>query len=543
MRVLLSSLSGALLVLVLAVPLAASCSSGNAPAQGSDGGGGSGGTGGMGGSAGSGGGDTGPAKDGSTSCGAGCYEPLGCSYQVSPPEDATRTLGYTNFSVDTSTAVGSASGAAPQRVRLGLGGGTTAGQAGYADPTTTAVFTWQTTEQDTNAKAKLGTSPNSLTEIHTGYAWTTPASLGDAAFNMHEVHVCGLKPGTTYYYVVGGGAAGKEVWSATQSFTTVPATGSVKIGVFGDARDSVSTWQIVNERMKSEAVNLDLISGDIVDIGSIESEWAQWLDAIWTTKSEAEAGVSGPGGNFLTLGQQLMVPIAGNHEAESPDFYANFSIPGASGDLAETYASFNVGTAHIVMFDDSPLAGASSPSSLPPEATAQLTWLKSDLAAADKDRTAHPFIIVVSHRGIFSTSNHSADPDVLLVRAVLAPIFDTYNVDLALNGHDHEYERSFPLNANASDPSSNSPVIQTDATKGTTYVINAGAGAEPYDIDQESEPYRKVSWGFGPSATPPGYVGCYGIIELEGKTLTMTEYGIKGAGSTDTKVDSFTLTR
>jgi len=444
-------------------------------------------------------------------------------------------LGYTNFSVDQSAPVGSTAGATPVRVRLGLGGDTTVGKAGYADPTTTAAFTWETPEQDSNAKVKMGTTPTALTDIHTGYAWT----VASVSLNMHEVHVCGLTPATTYYYAVGGGAPGKEVWSATQSFTTVPSTGKITVGIYGDARDSASVWEIVNERMQMKAVNLDLISGDIVLIGGVESEWTQWLDAIWTVKSEAEAGVPSAGAGFLTLGQQLMVPIAGNHEAESPDFYANWAIPG-TGDWAETYASFNIGNTHFVMFDDSPLAASSSPapSSWSPEATAQIAWLKTDLSAAVANRAKVPFIVVVSHRGIFSTSNHSQDSDVLLVRSVLAPIYDTYHVDLALNGHDHEYERSDPLNFNAANI--NSPTIQTDTTKGTTYVINAGAGAGAYAVDTTPEPYRAISWEFDYTT---GYVGCYGILELEGNTLTMSEYGIKGAASADLPVDSFTLTR
>jgi acid phosphatase type 7 len=485
-------------------------------------------------------GGDGNASDASNhlSCGAGCYAPLGCDYQVSPPAGTQRNLGYTHFSVDTSSAVGSSEGATPERVRLGLGGGTAAGKAGYADPTTTAVFTWETLEEDSNAKVNLGKSPSALGDVHAGYAWTAPPELGSSAFHMHEVHVCGLLPGTTYYYEVGGGAQDKEVWSATQSFTTVPATGAIKVGVYGDARDSVSTWQVVNERVKSQAVNLDLISGDIVDVGPSQAEWAQWLDAIWTTPSEKEAGVSATGA-FLTLGEQLMVPIAGNHEAESSDFYANWAIPG-TGDYAKTFASFNVGNTHFVLFDDSPMAAAASPTALSAEAQAQLAWLESDLAAAESDRTAHPFIVVMNHRCLFSTSTHAQDPDVLVVRAVLAPLFDKYHVDLALNGHNHEYERSFPLNANASNPKSNDVVIQSDPTKGTTYVVNAGAGADAYSANSFPAAYRKLSWAYGSTT---GYIGCYGILQLDGRTLTMTEYGVKGAASSDDVIDTLTLTR
>jgi acid phosphatase type 7 len=525
MRVLLSSLTGALFLLAVAIPFAtSSCSSGNA-APSPDGGGGGGGGGGM--------PDVMNAPEGSTNCGTSCYQPLGCDYQVTPPTngDGSETNKYTNFSLDTSTGAAGT----PLRVRLGLGGGTTMGKTGYADPTTTAAFTWETSTFDSNAKVKIGTSPTSLTEIHTGY------SFSSNTLNIHEAHVCGLTPATTYYYAVGGGATASEVWSATQSFTTVPKTGSITIGIYGDARDSASVWEIVNERMQTRAVNMDLISGDIVLLGILESEWTQWLDAIWDPATEKTAGVPPSGSSFLTLGQQLMVPIAGNHEEEAADFYANWAIPG-SGAWAKTYASFNVGNTHFVMFDDSPLSASSSPlpASWSPEATAQIAWLKSDLAAADANRTSVPFSVVISHRGIFSTSNHSQDPDVLLVRAVLAPIYDTYHVDLALNGHDHEYERSHPLNANATDPGGNSPVIQTNTTMGTTYVINAGAGAGAYAVDTTPEAYRALSWEFDYST---GYVGCYGILELEGNTLKMTEYGIKGAASADTMVDTFTLTR
>jgi glucose dehydrogenase len=126
---------------------------------------------------------------------------------------------------------------------------------------------------------------------------------------------------------------------------------------------------------------------------------------------------------------------------------------------------------------------------------------------------------------------------VILVRSILAPIYDTYHVDLAVNGHDHEYERSHPLNANASDPSK-LPVIQTDATKGTTYVINAGAGASSYAINSSPQPYSAFQWAFD---APTQYIGCYGIVELDGKTLKYTEYGIKGTASSDDMVETFTL--
>jgi hypothetical protein len=465
-----------------------------------------------------------PEGDGGTAT-ALTYAPVGCAYTVTPP--ASR--GYTDLFPDDATPVGDPTNATPARVRVGLGGGTTAGQPGYADPTTSAVFTWETAEFDHGAKVKVGSDPNTLSDVHAGYVWTTPKpTIGfgtdEPATNMHEVHVCGLQPGQTYYYEVGGGAPGAEVWSATQSFTTPPAAGKVTIGILGDARDTVMTWQLVHSRMRDQAVAMQLVSGDVVDIGTVESLYTQWLDAIWHDPNDAT--------KFLTLGQQLIVPIAGNHENEAVRFYANFAIPG-DGPYAKTYASFNVGSAHVVMVDDQPFSTQQGSD----EANQQLAWLDKDLAAASTDRQNHPFIIAISHRGLYSTSLHSTDGDVLLARASLAPLYDKYHVDIAFNGHDHEYERSKPLNAGT--PPDGAPVVQQSASQGTTYIICAGAGADPYAVGTASSAYRQTSTAFG-SGTP--YIGLYGILVLNGNQLTFTAYGLKGAGGADDTLDTLQLT-
>ena len=444
------------------------------------------------------------------------YAPQGCNYSYEAPS----VLGYTGFALDDTGPVDATMGK-PQRVRVGLAGGTDKGQPGYADPTTSAAFTWETAEANHAAKVKLGASASALTDVHAGYSFIAPALLGDPPTNLHEVHVCGLKPNTTYYYQVGGGPSGSEVWSATQTFTTVPASGKITIGILGDARDSVDTWTATQLRMRDAAVAMQLFGGDFIDL-PLEHEFSQWLDAAWHDPNDAT--------KFLTLGQQLILPIAGNHENESANFYANFAIPG-SGAYAETYASLDVGSAHIVLFDDSPTGNA-----ITDESNAQLAWLDKDLATANADRANHPFIIAVSHRGVFSTSMHAGDGDVLAVRAALAPLFDKYGVDLVFNGHDHEYERSKPLKAG--NPASGQPVVGA----GTTYVICAGAGADPYAVGSAPGSYSAVQMGFG--AGMPKYIGTYGLLELDAHALTFTAYGTKASSTTvagDDVIDTFKL--
>jgi hypothetical protein len=127
---------------------------------------------------------------------------------------------------------------------------------------------------------------------------------------------------------------------------------------------------------------------------------------------------------------------------------------------------------------------------------------------------------------MFSTSLHSNDSDVLSARAQLAPIFDKYHVDMVFNGHDHEYERSKPLKA-GSNPGGD-PVVGTTAADGTTYVICAGAGADPYQAGQYNSSYRNGNaTGFGAGTN---YVGVYGLLTIDSTTLAFKSYGLKSAG-------------
>lgn len=443
------------------------------------------------------------------------YAPTGCQYTVTPP--ASR--GFTGFALDSEAPVTTADGA-PIRVRLGLGGGTDSSASGYADPSTTMAFAWETTGDIQAAKVRFGKGMGPMDKVQKGYSWTTPPperGLGttEPAVHMHEVHVCGLEPGTTYSYQVGGGAAGSEVWSDTQSFTTPPATGKVTVGVSGDARDSIDVWTQVQRRFRDGAVSMQVFTGDLVLTGTLESLFVNWLTPIWRDAQQP--------GKFVTLGQQLIVTIAGNHENASSQFYGNFVLPGDASDYAETFGSFNVGNAHFVFLDDQRI----SDSTTGDQAMVQLAWLKNDLDRANKDRAKHPFIVFMNHRPQWSTSKHKDEGDTQNVRAALIPLFDQYSVDLVLGGHDHDYERSKPVKG---------PYASPTIGQGTTYVVCAGAGADGYGTGTAAYSEKAVAFGGGTN-----WMGVYSIMTLENNTLRMQSYGLRASGADD-MIDDFTLT-
>jgi hypothetical protein len=176
-----------------------------------------------------------------------------------------------------------------------------------------------------------------------------------------------------------------------------------------------------------------------------------------------------------------------------------------------------VGSVHFVMVDDEQIASYPTGD----QAKAQLAWLDSDLSAASADRANHPFVVEINHRGLFSTSLHSTDADVISARNAMAPLFDKYKVDLVINGHDHEYERTAPI-------TNGSPPNVQPAGQGTTYVICAGAGADAYAVGTTSVPYRITKTAFG-SGTP--YIGAYSLLAIAPTTITLTAYGLKASGS------------
>ncbi len=133
----------------------------------------------------------------------------------------------------------------------------------------------------------------------------------------------------------------------------------------------------------------------------------------------------------------------------------------------------------------------------------QAAWLRRTLAQFRGD-PATDFIVVFYHHCAFSTcSSHSSDGGV---RSVLAPLFAEYQVDLAIQGHNHLYERTNPIRYDAARNSGSSSVeavslsphdaaVVHPATDGTTYVVCGSAGRPRYEWGGPTEADRNFIAG------------------------------------------------
>jgi len=105
----------------------------------------------------------------------------------------------------------------------------------------------------------------------------------------------------------------------------------------------------------------------------------------------------------------------------------------------------------------------------------QLRWLTDTLTRFRADPSID-FIVAFFHHCAFATSiGHASDAGV---RTALAPLFDRFSVDLVLQGHNHQYERTNPIRAGRSTRQAPDRSTIWPAQDGTTYIC-VGSGGRP----------------------------------------------------------------
>ena len=126
------------------------------------------------------------------------------------------------------------------------------------------------------------------------------------------------------------------------------------------------------------------------------------------------------------------------------------------------------------------------------------------------------WIIVSLHRPIYTSPSASA-PSISF-RDPYHPLFDQYGVDLVLQGHNHNYQRTFPLNYNPSDPS-NPIVTSTDASdyknpNGVIFtIVGTGgddlhglSGSAPFVVYQQDKKFGLLDMNFSDNKLDAKYV-------------------------------------
>jgi predicted phosphodiesterase len=160
--------------------------------------------------------------------------------------------------------------------------------------------------------------------------------------------------------------------------------------------------------------------------------------------------VFGPLATVLASGTQL-VAILGNHDVIGGHGDDQLTTLGMEGRWwARTW-----GDVLLIGLDSNDL-----------DAPGQLAFLESTLAASDAR-----WRIVAVHHPPYSAGYQGSSLDV---RQWLAPVLKRHDVQLVLSGHDHDYQRSLPID-------------------GVTYVVSGGASGTR---GTGEDPFTAVSWSW-----------------------------------------------
>lgn len=271
---------------------------------------------------------------------------------------------------------------------------------------------------------------------------------------IHKVELKNLKPGTEYVYRVGsklGSFSPLGAFSTADpshdSFTFVNITDTQGI----TAKD-YAVWKNTLDKAlaKFPGTRFVLHTGDLVDEGHKISQWDLFAAAA---KSE--------------LMKLPIAPAVGNHDAfnrnnSNPDaknFRDRFNLPvepdtGAPGG---TVYSFDYGHAHIAVMNTQ--CGSKNLGK-------QAEWLRQDMESSDK-----PWKIVALHRGPYGATYDTTD-----IRRVWVPVFDELSIDLVLQGHDHNYVRSYPMKNK----------LRVKPGEGTVYIVSNTGGIKFYPLKARS---------------------------------------------------------
>ena len=162
---------------------------------------------------------------------------------------------------------------------------------------------------------------------------------------------------------------------------------------------------------------------------------------------------------------------------ETGVYFARFKPPraGEAGGVASgtaAYHSFDYGMVHFVILD----SYYSSRSSTGP----MLNWLRADLTAIDSNKTK--WLIAMFHHCVYSKGSHDSDVErwSIDMRGAALPLLEAAGLDLLINGHSHNYERSYLVNGHYGKSSTHTPanILQSSlgggVLGGTPYTKPAG---------------------------------------------------------------------
>jgi acid phosphatase type 7 len=304
----------------------------------------------------------------------------------------------------------------------------------------------------------------------------------EASGKRNRVRIDGLAPGLAYPYTIR--LAGRRL-AESVLHTNKPAGTPFSFIVFGDSGlGGREQYRLAGKMVESVPLpDFMLHTGDLVYSRGARNRYKDRFFAPYRK----------------LLSQVNFWPCLGNHDISKPDFgqpYLDvFELPqnGPSGVPAERNYWFDYASARVAVIDSN-LDEVTLKERVAP-------WLREVMTGS---RATWKFISL--HHPPYTAGGHHPN---LSVQHTLVPIFDEVGVDIVFCGHDHIYERTYPMRGGQRTP------------EGVVYVVTGGGGGQLYDAR--------------PAAERPAYLPVvidhhysFTHVQIDGQSLQLRQLGIDG---------------
>lgn len=388
------------------------------------------------------------------------------------------------------------------------------------DPASSVCVSWASAAQALNPRVDLHSSSRQIRTIHAVQRAYTDGLNGQTVFSYHAM-ITGLEAGSKFTYVVTADNDRNHGQPFSATFKTAPRGRTpFRWTSYGDLATPNTSWKMSSPQSAFAVKAVErfdplfhLLNGDLCYANmNPAAQPAVWADF---------------GNNVqISAANRPWMPCPGNHEIEFGNgahgfdaYLARYSLPHNDTAFPGLWYRFQVGSALFislsaddVIYQDSgafvsgpePLVPAPSTGSPPIvpgtslynhgySSGAQTRWLETTLRAASRDPSID-WIIVQMHQDALSSTKYGNGSDKG-IRETWLPLFDRYGVDLVLCGHDHDYERSWPVrgcNHNVGRDAVTGEVVDTlqpipvvtanptngafDTSRGTIHFILGGGG-------------------------------------------------------------------
>ena len=426
-------------------------------------------------------------------------------------------------------------------------------------------FGWYSKAAD-NAKVRISKSADmSDAKEFTGTA-NDSKEIDGQTYYSNKVTATDLEENTTYYYqyLLDG------EWTNAEKYTTKD-TKNFSVFYVGDPQIGASKGQTASESTDKQTAELAARNDAFNWNKTLEAATAKFPDVsfmlsagdqinqtdVSTEANELEQAYEYAG--FLNADALKSLPVAttiGNHDSKSENYKNHFNNPNSF--VEETSPSV-AGNGYYFTYGD----------------VLFMVINTNNYNCADhenlinKATTENPdakWRIVMFHQDIYGSGLDHSDSDGIILRTQLTPIFDKYDIDVVLQGHDHTYSRTYQLtgdgqehtaypvedsdqkynNSNAEYLAQNQCYNIVDKTSGTVtdpegtiYMeANSATGSKFYELIAEQQDYiaaRSQTW------TPT-----YSVIDFttaddgSSTSFTINTYDVTTGDKID---DSYTITK